>query len=141
MEPNNKRRILPKLAELIDLLTIYQIKETLLPKRHREYANYIENLIHDIDLLIRKKRLNLSAKLIRMIVILAQLNLHIWQQKDKMKNPSEDYEKSLKLAHQLNGLRNQIKNKLLEEFGDEVLSGKHTNVETDSLKDWKISLK
>ncbi len=137
-----KRKFLPPFAELMDQLTIHQIKEVLFHDNHESYAKGIKKICHDIDLLIEEKNLKLSSKLIRRIIIIAQMNLHIWHNKDKMQehlNDNETYLKLLKIAHQLNGIRNQMKNALLEECGDKELSGKKTNFETDGLKGWKVS--
>ena len=68
------------------------------------------------------------------------MNVHIWNNKDKMKAEPEEYDEHLKLAHQLNGLRNQMKNLLLEESGERDKSSERTNFDTDGLEGWNISL-
>ena len=68
------------------------------------------------------------------------MNVHIWYNKDKMKYDANRYDKHLKLAHQLNGLRNQMKNLLLEESGEVEKGLERTNFDTDGLEGWDISI-
>lgn len=138
---NKERKYLSPLAELIDHLTIDQIKEVLIPKNKESYAQEMEKLTHDIDLIIEERELKLSARLIRIIIVLSQMNLHIWHNKDKMQNDPEHYLELLKLSHQLNGIRNQMKNLLLEEIGDKEKSAMKTNFNTDGLEGWEINIK
>ena len=138
---SKERQYLLPLAELIDRLTIAQIKEVLISENKESYTQEMEKLAHDIDLIIEERELKLSARLIRIIIVLSQMNLHIWFNKDKMQNNPEHYLELLKLAHQLNGIRNQMKNLLLEESGDREKSAMKTNFNTDALEGWEISIK
>jgi len=136
------RQFLPPLAELIDRLTITQIKLVLIKDGKNDFLEEIKKLNYDINLIIKEKSLPLSSDLIQMITIIAQMNLHIWYNKDKMQQnlKNEDiYLQSLKLAHQLNGYRNRMKNKLLalEDIKDE--GQVRSNFETDGLN-WDISI-
>ncbi|MTV49684.1 hypothetical protein GJ688_11930 [Heliobacillus mobilis] len=135
-----ERAFLPSIADLIDILTIDQIKEVLLTDKKSIYAEEMKKLEHDIDLIIEENKVQLSARKIRMIIVLAQMNLHIWKCKDKMQEESERYAEYLTLAHQLNGIRNQIKNMLLDEFGEANKASKKTNDNTDDLEGWLISI-
>ena len=137
----DSRLYLPTLADLIDQLAIDQIKEVLKPENKNSYAREIKKIGHDIDILIEEKQLKLSARLIRIIITLAQLNLHIWHHKDKMQHDQKHYSDLLKFAHQLNGLRNQMKNLILEETGYKEPSVRKTNFNTDGLDGWEISIK
>ena len=112
---SKERKFLPAFAELIDRLTVDQIKEVLLPEIKIAAADEMEKLCHDIDLLIEERELKLSSRIIRIIIALSQLNLHIWRLKDHMQEDRMHYDEQLKKAHQLNGIRNQLKNILLEE--------------------------
>lgn len=136
---NKDREYLPTLADLIDALSIDQIKEIKL-KNKQSYALEMKRISHDIDLLISQKQIQLSAKLIRMMIIIAQMNLFIWINKDKMQEDPEHYNDLLKLAHQLNGIRNRVKNRFLELSGELEPSKARTNVETDNLQGWEISI-
>jgi len=137
---NKERQYLPPFAELIDILSINQIKEVMLPELKESLAQEMGKVTNDIDLIIEERGLKLSARLIRIIIAIAQMNLHIWHNKENMQNDPEKYLDYLKLAHQLNGIRNQMKNLLLEETGDKEKSARKTNYSTDGLKGWEISL-
>jgi len=135
-----QRKFLPAFAELVDRLTVDQIKEVLLPKIQPDMAKEMDLLCHDIDLLIGERELKLSSRFIRIVIALAQLNLHIWKLKDEMQKNEERYDELLKLAHQLNGIRNQLKNMLLEEAKDKEKSSQRSNFNTDGLEGWTISI-
>lgn len=138
-ETSTERKYLHTLADLIDALSIDQIKEIKLENK-QSYALEMKKISHDIDILISEKQINLSSKLIRMIIAIAQINLFIWNHKDKMQEDPKNYNDLLKLAHQLNGIRNRIKNLLLELSNEIEPSHKRTNIETDDLKGWNISI-
>lgn len=135
-----QRQFLPPFAELIDRLSVDQIKEVLVPSQADACAEEMAKIAHDIDLLIGKRDIKLSARMIRMIIVIAQMNVHIWNNKDRMTEDPERYLALLKLSHQLNGLRNQVKNLLLEEAGDRETAAQRTNFNTDGLEGWRISL-
>lgn len=131
------RLFLPPLSELIDRLTVTQIKSILIPEHEEDYNKEINILEHDIDLILQEGNVDLNAKLLRSIIIIAQMNLHIWHNKDKMQknlNNDQEYLKLLKLAHQLNGYRNQVKNSLLVDEGIKDQSQIRSNFEVDGLK-------
>jgi hypothetical protein len=134
------RAFLPAFADLIDRLSVDQIKEFLLPHCKEAVAAEMVNISHDIDNLINLREIRLTSRLVRMLIALAQINLHIWMLKEKMKEFPERYNEYLKLAHQLNGTRNQLKNLLLDELKDSELSAKRTNFDTDGLDGWQISI-
>lgn len=136
---NVKRTYLPTLADLIDSLTISQLKEVKFHDDTLAYAHELKRICHDIDMLIREKNVRFTSTLIRIITIIAQVNMSIWDNKDKMQEvKGKHYVKLLTNAHQLNGVRNTMKNKISEMVGDTDPSKKRTNVETDDVKGWRI---
>ena len=135
-----ERLFLTPFAELIDRLTVDQIKEVLLPIGKESYAEEMRRLCHDIDLLVEERNMLISSRLLRIVVVLAQMNVHIWYLKDRMQEDGERYNEFLKLAHQLNGIRNRMKNLLLEEAGEREKSAERSNFNTDGLKGWDISI-
>lgn len=138
---NKKNRIYQvPFAELVDKLTIDQIKSVLLTSGKKSIQSEINVLLHDIDLILKKRKLNLNSKFIINLITLSQINLHIWELKDKMKNNKKNYNKYLKLAHQLNGVRNKIKNYLLSITKENKFSNKRSNDELDGLKGWDKNL-
>ena len=65
------------------------------------------------------------------------MNLHIWYIKDKMKSQLDQpdkYAANMKLAHQLNGLRNQLKNTLLRLEENSSNAKVRSNIDLDGLE-------
>ncbi len=122
-------------TELVGLLTVNQIKEVLLPKNEALKSD-IQKIEHDVDTLINEKGLKLSARFVRLVIYLAQLDLHIWYCKDQMAEHPTEYTHYMTKAHQVNGIRNKVKNLISEYAGD---SPKHTNDSPDGL-DWELSI-
>ena len=71
-----KRKYLPTLSELIDRLSINQLKEVFIVDHKEEYAEEISDILHDINILLKDSEI--TAETIRAIVVLSQMNLHIW---------------------------------------------------------------
>jgi hypothetical protein len=134
------RQYLPTLAELVDRLSIDQIRTVLLSENRESHEEEIRRLEYDLDTIIQERGLKLSGKVLRVVVVLAQMNLHIWNCKEKMDAEPDRYHEWLKLAHQLNGIRNQMKNMLMEESADQGASVRHTNVQTDELQGWDVQI-
>jgi len=130
-----ERRYLPTLSDLIDRLTIVQLKEVFIPEHKAEYAEEIKDILHDIDVILSSDDIALSAKDIRAIIVLAQMNLHIWHNESACRDSGGDG--NLKLTHGINGLRGQAKNKIQEVFGGRI------DYKIDCLaaefKDWEVS--
>lgn len=129
------RKYLPTLSELIDRLSIAQLKEVFITDHKDEYAQEIKDIVHDIQLVINNSE-NISAETIRAIVVLSQMNLHIWHNESNYRKGIKDGN-NLELTHGLNGIRNTAKNKIQE------ISGGRKDYKIDCLaaefKDWDIS--
>ena len=138
----NSRQFLPPLSELIDRLTVTQIKQNLMKDESGDYTAEISKLINDIDLIIVEKDIPLSGQLIRAVIMMSQINLHIWRNKDLMQENLENeslYLSYLKEAHQMNGVRNLLKNYILGLEGVSDVSQLRSNFEVDGLE-WKTDL-
>ena len=96
------RKYLPTLSELIDRLSIAQLKEVFIPEHKEEYAKEIKDIMHDINLE------GVDAELCRAVVVLAQMNLHIWHNESNYRRGIKDGN-NLELTHGLNGIRNTAK--------------------------------
>ena len=131
-----KRKYLPTLSELIDRLSIAQLKEVFITEHKQEYAQEISDILYDIDLTLKEKDVILDSKSIRAIVVLSQMNLHIWYNESKYRKGVKDGN-NLELTHGLNGIRNTSKNKIQEKAGG------RKDYKIDCLaaefKDWEIS--
>ena len=129
------RRYLPTLSELIDRLSIVQLKEVFIPEHKSEYAQEISDICHDIQTILDQCD-DIDAETIRAIVVLAQMNLHIWHNESNYRKGIKDGN-NLELTHGLNGIRNTAKNKIQE------LAGGRKDYKVDCLaaefEDWDIS--
>ena len=99
------RKYLPTLSELVDRLSIAQLKEVFIPEHKEEYAKEIKDIMHDINLE------GVDAELIRSVIVLSQMNLHIWHNESNYRKGIKDGN-NLELTHGLNGIRNIAKNKI-----------------------------
>ena len=130
------------MSELIDRLTVTQLKQNLLRDDLGDFSNEITKLTNDINLIIREKNIAASGELIRAIVMVSQINLHIWRNKELMQEHLENepvYLSYLKKAHQMNGVRNLLKNYILGLEGISDASQLRSNFEVDGLE-WNLDL-
>ena len=85
-----------------------------------------------------KESKEVNADTVRAIVVLSQMNLHIWHNESNYRKGIKDGN-NLELTHGLNGIRNTAKNKI-----QEVVGGRK-DYKIDCLaaefKDWEISWK
>ena len=132
------RKYLPTLSELVDRLSIVQLKEVFIPEHKAEYAEEIKAIVHDIQLYLDESKEPITSDTIRAIVVLSQMNLHIWHNESNYRKGIKDGN-NLELTHGLNGIRNVAKNKI-----QEVMGGRK-DYKIDCLaadfKDWEISWK
>lgn len=135
-----QRKYLPTLSELVDRLSIVQLKEVFITEHKAEYAKEIEDLVHDIDVELKANNITgISGETIRSIIVLSQMNLHIWHNESAYRRGAKDGNTGarLELTHGLNGIRNTAKNKIQEKFGG------RKDYKIDCLaaefKDWEIS--
>lgn len=130
------RKYLPTFAELIDRLSITQLKEVFITDHKIEYAKEIEDICHDIQECIDAGGGKVNAETIRAIVVLSQMNLHIWHNESNYRRGIKDGN-NLELTHGLNGIRNTAKNKIQEAVGG------RKDYKIDCLaadfKDWEVS--
>jgi hypothetical protein len=132
----SERKYLPTLSELIDRLSIVQLKEVFIPEHKTEYAQEISDILHDIDLTLKQKDVIIDSKTVRAIVVLSQMNLHIWHNESNYRKGIKDGN-NLELTHGINGIRNTAKNRIQE------IAGGRKDYKIDCLaaefKDWDIS--
>jgi len=130
------RKYLPTLSELVDRLSIAQLKEVFIPEFKDTYSQEIADITHDIQILLDEQDGKVTAETIRAIVVLSQMNLHIWHNESNYRKGIKDGN-NLELTHGLNGIRNTAKNRI-----QEVVGGRK-DYKIDCLaadfKDWEIS--
>jgi hypothetical protein len=131
----SERKYLHTLGDLIDRLSIVQLKEVFITEHKEEYSKEIADIIHDIQIVINESDAKITAETIRAIVVVSQMNLHIWQNESAYRRGMK--EGNLALTHGLNGIRNTAKNKIQEIVGGRL------DYKVDCLaadfKDWEIS--
>tara|TARA_B100000902_G_C27282783_1_gene902759 strand:+ start:1452 stop:1862 length:411 start_codon:yes stop_codon:yes gene_type:complete len=133
------RKYLPTLAELIDRLTIVQLKEVKIPQHKKEYEQEIKDIVHDINQILLDGKYDIDivdGEMIRAIIVLAQMNTHIWVNEDNARSGDEQGNQ-LMLTHGLNGIRNTAKNKIQERVGGR----KDYKIDciASEFKDWEVS--
>lgn len=110
------RKYLPTLGELLDRLTITQIKEVKIVEHKDKYAKEIEEIVHDINLILSESGFVFNAEMLRALVILAQYNLHIWHNESNFRKGIKEGN-DLELTHGLNSIRNCAKNMIQDHLG------------------------
>ena len=130
------RKYLPTISDLIDRLSIIQLKEVFIPEHKEEYAKEIKDIVHDLSELMKDEES--TGEMIRAIVVLSQMNLHIWHNETEYRRGEGDG--NLGLTHGLNGIRNTAKNKIQDELIDEV-ERKDYKVDCIAAEfdDWEVS--
>ena len=129
------RKYLPTLSELVDRLSIVQLKEVFITDHKEEYAKEISEITHDIGEILKDDNIRLTGKDVRAIVVLSQMNLHIWQNETQYRAGTGDG--NLGLTHGLNGIRNTAKN-MIQEDSDGRKDYKIDCIAAE-FKDWEIS--
>lgn len=130
-----QRKYLPTISDLIDRLSIIQLKEVFIPEHKDEYADEIQDIVEDLEELMRWEKP--TGEMIRAIIVLAQMNAHIWYNESNFR--AGKGEGNLELTHGLNGIRNTAKNKIQEN----LVEGGRKDYKIDCLaaefKDWEVS--
>ena len=130
-----QRKYLPTLGELIDRLSIHQLKEVFIPEHKEEYAKEISDMVHDINLIIEEHKDEITVEVIRAIIVLSQMNAHIWYNESQVRKG--EGEGDLYLTHGLNGIRNTAINNIMK------IIGGRKDYKVDCLasefKDWEVS--
>ena len=134
----NKRKYLPTLGELIDRLSIHQLKEVFIPENKDNYAQEMHDIVHDINMILKENDIKLDADIVRAIIVLSQMNTHIWYNESQVRKGEKGTD-NLMLTHGLNGIRNTAINKIMEVVGGR----KDYKVDciAAEFKDWEVSWK
>lgn len=112
-----ERKYLPTLSDLIDRLTIVQLKMIFIPDRRKEYIEERELILHDIDLILDGLTHKINARAIMAITMVQLTNRCIWESESKARAGGNEQDKLLKFTHSINGVRNTAKNIISEEAG------------------------
>ena len=134
------RKWLPTFAELIDRLSIHQLKEVFVPDHKDKYRREMREMMDDLNQIIQEDNVKLSSELIKAIVVLAQINEHIWYNESKVRNGETQDMSLLGLTHSLNGIRNRAMNYILELIGERDRQDKKVDCLAADDSAWEIAL-
>lgn len=112
------RKYLPTFADLIDRLSIVLMKSIFIDKDL--YIKEIEDIKHDIDVLLRGKHKKINSDILFAILVIMLVNRYIWENESIARQGGSDQDKLLKLTHSINGVRNTAKNVISNELGERV---------------------
>ena len=126
------RKYLPTISELIDRLSILQLKEVFIPEYKKEYVKEIKDIMYDLE------EEGIDVKFIRAVIVLAQMNLHIWHNESEARS-GNDAGENLLLTHGLNGIRNTAKNIIQDQLEDGNRKDYKIDCIAAEFKDWEIS--
>lgn len=114
------RKYLPTFAELVDRLSIVQLKSIFIKSHKAEYDKEVGDILHDLDAIIKEKNIKLTAAMIRALLVIMLTNRYIWENESKAREGGGQQDKLLKLTHSINGVRNRAKNAVSQELGERV---------------------
>ena len=112
-----QRKYLPTLSDLVDRLTIVQLKAIFIPDHRKQYLEERALLEHDIDMILAAMPRRLKAEDVRAIVLIMLTNRFIWENESKAREGGAGQDKLLKLTHSINGMRSTAKNMLARADG------------------------
>jgi hypothetical protein len=139
---SSERKINVPLAELVDRLSICQIKELVF--NNDNYAPFMKDLENDIDSILPNINIQSQANLIKYVITISISNWIVWFLKDKMASETpngKSYIEDLKTAQDLNNcIKNFSKNKILELTGELNPATKRTTFIDKRDKEWFTSL-
>lgn len=116
-EDPSGRKYLPTLSDLVDRLTIVQLKAIFISEHQKEYVHERGLIEHDIDLILEQLGRRLTAADIHAIIMIMLTNRFIWENEAKARSGGNEHDKLLKLTHSINGVRNAAKNMLAKADG------------------------
>lgn len=108
----DQRKYLPTFSDLIDRLSIVQLKAIFIPQHRLEYLSERKLLEHDIDMILKSMKRRITASEIHAIMVVMLANRFIWENESKARAGGTEQDKLLKLTHSINGVRASAKNQL-----------------------------
>jgi len=115
-----ERKYLPTFAELIDRMSICQLKAIFIPDNKEAYDKEIQDIQYDLDQIINEKDIKMTSELLRATSIVMLTNRYIWENESKCRSGDTQDLELLKLTHSINGVRNTAKNVISKELGERV---------------------
>jgi len=131
-----QRRFLPSFGELCDRLSICQQKQIFIPKHREVYTKQINDIVFDLDMICKEKKLGINGTFIRLTIIVTHMNTWIWENEKNYRNGVKTGN-NLELTHSLNTIRTTAYSMLSQFVGDRGEYKKDTAIPH---KDWIPSL-
>lgn len=122
------RKILPTLADLLDTKSILELKMQAFPQHLKAYEIEHKKIRHDINLILKAHHRVFDNILLQLFNNLLNINDTIWRLKDRMIKDPEHATEYLMKAHEINSLRNEYKNDILDELQDRNVAHRRTNL-------------
>lgn len=116
MNSGDVRKYLPTLSDLIDRLSIVQLKAIRIPENREAYIKERALIEHDIDLLLAERKL--GALDVRAIMTIMLANDFIWLNESNARLGGKS--EMLRQTHAVNGTRNTAKNVLARRMGERL---------------------
>ncbi len=120
---SKERKYLPTFSELLDRLSIAQLKQIFIPDNKEAYEEEIKCIMHDLDLALGPdwgEGVTVNATILRAAMVLMLTNRYIWENESKARAGGSEQDKLLKLTHSINGVRTTAKNIIPRELGERV---------------------
>lgn len=111
-----QRQYLPTFPDLVDRLSIVQLKAIRIVENREAYIKERAMIEHDIDLLLAEKKL--SALDLRAIMLIMLANDFIWLNESNARLGERS--EMLRQTHAVNGVRNTAKNVLAKRVGERL---------------------
>jgi len=114
------RIYLPTFADLIDRMSICQLKQIFIPENVKIYAQEIKDIQHDLGEILEEKDTLITPKILWASQLLMLCNRWIWENESKVRKGESQDLTLLKATHSINGIRNTAKNIISQELGERV---------------------
>jgi len=102
----NQRKYMPTIAQLIDRLSIVNLKSIKVPEHKEAYEKEAHEIMNDLDLLLGKDK----GQFVRAIQVNTLANETIWNNEADARAGGTEQDKLLKFTHTVNGVRNMAMN-------------------------------
>lgn len=116
------RKYLPTLSYLTDVLSIITLKSIKLGcnnlNKKKEYEKEAREIMHDIDLILKEKKIKDWGKFIRAIQINMLANETIWANETKAREGGRKQDYLLPFTHSVNGMRMRAGNVIAYQTGE-----------------------
>jgi hypothetical protein len=115
------RKYLPTLSDLIDRLSIVQLKAIFNPSKRNEYRDEMALIESDIDSILTEEiELGgaIDAAMLRAAMVIMLVNREIWRNEAAVRDGTGQGD--LRYTHSLNGVRNTAKNRIARSMGERL---------------------